>query len=62
VRPPHHHNAKNPTNKNFLTFAPKLSISQNTLGTLPEDGNVMRVVSSEDTIRPSTIFYRLLLN
>jgi hypothetical protein len=37
----HHVIRHNTPIHNFLSTAPQLSISQNALGTLPEDGNVM---------------------
>jgi hypothetical protein len=37
----HHVTRHNPPIHNILSTAPELSISQNALGTLPEDGNVM---------------------
>jgi hypothetical protein len=37
----HHVNRHNTPIHNILSTASQLSISQNTLGTLPEDGNVM---------------------
>src|SRR5215468_3914595 len=41
VRTAHHVTKHNTPIHNILSTAPKLSISQNALGTLPEDGNVM---------------------
>jgi hypothetical protein len=37
----HHVTRHNTPNYNILSTAPQYSISQKTLGTLPEDGNVM---------------------
>jgi hypothetical protein len=37
----HHVTRHNPPNHNLLSMAPQLSISQEVLGTLPENGNVM---------------------
>jgi hypothetical protein len=37
----HHVTSHNTPIHNILSTAPQLSISQKTLGTLPEDGNVM---------------------
>jgi hypothetical protein len=37
----HHITRHNTPIHNILSTAPQLSISQKTLGTLPEDGNVM---------------------
>jgi hypothetical protein len=37
----HHVTRHNTPTHNILSAAPQLSISQKTLGTLPEDGNVM---------------------
>jgi hypothetical protein len=37
----HHATRHNTPIQNILSTAPQLSISQKTLGTLPEDGNVM---------------------
>jgi hypothetical protein len=37
----HHVTRNNTPIHNILSNAPQLSISQKTLGTLPEDGNVM---------------------
>jgi hypothetical protein len=37
----HHVTRHNTSIHNILSTAPKLSISQKALGTLPEDGNVM---------------------
>jgi hypothetical protein len=41
VRETHHVTRHNTHIHNILSTAPKLSISQKALGTLPEDGNVM---------------------
>jgi hypothetical protein len=41
VRGEHHVTRHNTPIHNILSFAAQLSISQNALGTLPEDGNVM---------------------
>jgi hypothetical protein len=37
----HHVTRHNTSIHNILSTAPQLSISQNALGTLPEDGNIM---------------------
>jgi hypothetical protein len=37
----HHATRHNTPIHNILSTAPRLSISQKTLGTIPEDGNVM---------------------
>jgi hypothetical protein len=37
----HHATRHNIPNHNILSIAPQLNISQQALGTLPEDGNVM---------------------
>ena len=41
VRGAHHVTRHNMTIHNILSTAPRLSISQKALGTLPEDGNVI---------------------
>jgi hypothetical protein len=41
VRTAHHVTRNNRPIHNILSNAPQLSISQNALGTLPDDGNVM---------------------
>jgi hypothetical protein len=38
---PHHFTKHNTTIHNILSTAPQLGISQKTVGTLPEDGNIM---------------------
>ena len=46
VRGVHHVTRHNTPIHNIISTAPQLSISQKALGTLPEDGNVMKYVGA----------------